>query len=254
MCTITKPIQTNGTAHEGQKREKEMKKLNVGLALLVVAVCAMLSLNPMKAYADSVTLTLDPNWGDYAQYSWFSNGTQYTEAVGPYTAILNGDGYNNVPVLVICYDMQASTYVGQTYSGTIQPVTGFSSSTSTAILEATFLGNELINDGGLNAPLATRGAISTAIWQIMNPSSTTQISSFPNNPAAQSYITDAIVAVGNGSWTAADANLYSTWMPDDIYIQRFDAPSPTPEPGSLILLGTGMIGLATFLYRRRRVA
>ena len=229
-----------------------MKKFNVGLALLFVAVCALLSLNPLKAYADPVTLTLDGNWGDYTEYSWINNGTTHTEPVGPYMAILNGGGYNNESVLVICYDMNASTYVGTTYTGTVEPVTAFIGSTSTEIMEATYLGNELLDDGGLNAPLATRGAISTAIWQIMNASSTTEVTPFPSDPAAQSYIADAVVAVGNGTWTVADANLYTTWMPDDIgSIQRFDAPAPTPEPGSLILLGTGMLGLAFFLYRRR---
>jgi hypothetical protein len=151
--------------------------------------------------------------------------------------------------------MNAATNIGTTYSGSVEPVTDFIGSTSTDIMEATYLGNELMNDGGLNAPLATKGAISTAIWQIMNASSTTGVTPFPSNPAAQPYIADAVVAVGNGTWTVADANLYTTWMPDDIAsIQRFDAPAPTPEPGSFILFGTGLLGLAAFWLRRRRVA
>jgi hypothetical protein len=223
---------------------------------LVTAVFALLTLGSQKAYADSVTLTLDGNWGDYTQYSWVSNGTTYSEPVGPYMAIMNGGGYNNQSVLVICYDMKAATNIGTSYTGSVEPVTDFiDPTTSTDIMEATYLGNELMNDGGLNAPLATKGAISTAIWQIMNASSTTGVTPFPDDPAAQPYIANAIVAVGNGSWTVADADLYTTWMPDDIgSIQRFDAPEPTPEPGSFVLFGTGLLGLAAFWIRRKRFA
>ncbi|HME56804.1 MAG TPA: PEP-CTERM sorting domain-containing protein [Terracidiphilus sp.] len=232
-----------------------MKKCNVGLILSVVALCALLSFSPGKVYADTVvTLTLDGNWGDYTAYSWTSGGNTYSNVAGPYVAYLNGGGYNNLAVLVMCYDMNSPTDIGTVYLGTVTPLT-VSNPNYQALMETTYLDNELIySDGGLSAPLATRGAISTAIWQIMYPSSTTNNTPFPDDPAAQTYITDAITAVGNGTWTLEDANQYPTWGPDITTIQRFGGFPPVPEPTSLILLGSGLLGIAGFTYRRRRHA
>ncbi len=94
-----------------------MKKLNVGLILPVVALCALLSFSPIKANADTVTLYV--NYQDLTAYNYtgfytdkpsdnnisFSNG-----AVGPYLATLNGDGYNNRVVEVMCYDYNIDVY------------------------------------------------------------------------------------------------------------------------------------------------
>lgn len=94
-----------------------------------------------------------------------------------------------------------------------------------------------------------------AIWEIMNPSSTTSLTPFPSDPAALPYELQASTAVADGTWTTADAALYPTWVPDDPSVQRFGVvlpdPPPVPEPTTLALAGFGLLGLGVFLRKRR---
>ena len=160
--------------------------------------------------------------------------------------------YFNQSVLVICYDMNADTYVGKAYTGTMEPISYFTGDEKTEIMEATYLVNELNNDGNLNAPLATRGALSLAIWEIMNPTSTTKSTPFPTDPAALTYESQAVAAVANNTWTAADTNQYPTWMPDNIASsQRFGVVTQTPEPATWVLTGIGLIGFGLVGVRSR---
>jgi len=238
------------------RRSKLPSRIWIQLAL--GTICLALS---TAAHADVVTLTLDGNWPSaYAFYTYTdtSGNTQASIPVSPYQATVNGGGYDNMAALMFCYDYNSPTYVGVTYPGTVVPVSDFSGATQTAMMEATYLLNDLDLTGGLDAPLATRGAISFAIWELMNPSSTTSLAVFPTDPAAVPYEKAAINAVANGIWTAADAAHFPTWVPDDSSIQRFggivlasDPPVSkpliqTPEPSSLIPLGFGILGLLVF--------
>ena len=121
----------------------------------------------------------------------------------------------------------------------------------TEIMESTYLVNELMEGGGLNASLANRGALAFAIWELMNPSSTTSISPFPSDPASQAYESQAALAVSSSTWTAADANLYPTWVPANPAYQRFAIISEAPEPPTMVLMVLGLLGFA-FVWSRSR--
>jgi hypothetical protein len=72
-----------------------------------------------------------------------------------------------------------------------------------------------------------------------------------DDPAAQPFIDQATAAVTSGAWTAEDAQAYPTGMPDDTSIQRFGIVyDTTPDPAGFLLLGSGVVAVAS-LWRRR---
>src|SRR5271157_318780 len=120
-------------------------KLALGTICLALSTIARADVGP-------VTLTLDPNfYTDYAFYT-YTDTSGHAEAsipVSPYQATVSGGGYDNMAALMFCYDYNSPTYVGQPYTGTVTPVSGFSGATQTAMMEATYLVNDLDLKGGL---------------------------------------------------------------------------------------------------------
>ena len=211
------------------------------------------------AHAGSISFTLDANFGapDYSFYSYTDTTGAPNDSipVGPYITSMTGDGLTNALVYTFCYDFNSPTNVGTAYTGSFAAAPVPTDPTYTATLESTYLINELNALGLINAPADTRGAIALAIWEIMNPSSTTTLAQFPSDPAAQPWEQAAALAVANGSWTAADSAVYPTWIPDDPSIQRFGVvfagQAPVPEPASLGLIGLGLLGIGLVGRRQR---
>ena len=210
-----------------------MKKINFGMSLLAVAVSASLLLSPVKVYANSVTLTLETAPTSYGG-----------EDVYPYNFSVNSST-STIPLM--CIDFYNHIDFGETWTATIGTIS------TTADEEAAWLFNDA------NIALKANNTLQAeddqwAAWKAINSAVT-----LPDGGSA-TQLADAVAAIAvepasfyknfviytpvAGSWPSSEGT-----SPQD-----FIGYAPTPEPTSLILLGTGMLGLAAFWYRRNRLA
>ncbi len=164
------------------------------------------------AAASTITFGLG---GDPNQYYTFTPdgapaGVTDTEPVGPYPGWL-GENTAADSNLLFCIAFLKTANWGGTYSATV-----IAPSTAQQ-LQAAYLAAELVSLGGQHATLAEKGAISMAIWQITDPTP----GDVPRDPAAQSYVNQALHAYSSGMLSAADFPDSAILVPTDPAIQEF---------------------------------
>ena len=205
---------------------------------LLVAAAAVLCFVP-SAFADTANMTLT-GAGSNAPYGVY---------VGPYTATING-----TPTQVICDDYSHDSYIGESWTANVSSFPSlsdvrFTSGNETQNYdEAAYLANILFD---VSSNKSEADALQYAIWYIFDP-------------------VDVQNAVGNRSFfsDATDVNGVAYWL-NDASAQTFTAgefsnilfytPASggnpqefivrTPEPGTVLLLGLGLVGV--FLFKRR---
>jgi hypothetical protein len=189
------------------------------------------------SYADTVSMT-------FTGTSGVSNGTDY---IYPYYFSING---SSASTNLMCVSFNNEIYTGESWTATTATIT--TSSTKIAQEDAYLF--SLIGGGTYS-----NNDIQEAAWYLgaSNPSAV------PTTPADPALLAAASAAVtqadlgglsnfDNGQFTlftpvAGSQNPYSDGVP-----QTFVGVAPTPEPGSLLLLASGLFGCAGFVYRRRR--
>jgi hypothetical protein len=212
-----------------------MKKLGVSTVLAVSALSFLGSFSPLKAHADTVTLTLE-NVGPGN-----NSGGVYTF---PYNFSIDG---SKSYVSLMCFIYYDEIYEGETWTATVVPV---NSSSPKDDLELAYLFSVASNS---STPPATVADAQWAAWELFDPGLTAPTQNGVSQAGVNTELTDA--ANANLSQFYSGYELYipaSGWPADDGTPQSFIGVAPAPEPSSLVLLGSGLLTAAGALYRRKR--
>jgi hypothetical protein len=221
------------------------KSVVAGLSLSLVFLVSRIS------FADTLTLT--------------GVGGQNTDGVYvyPYYFTATGTYGNQTLVAMSCLNFNRDVSTGESWDAnvigvsSITPSTEIDGESGLDILADAYLFNQY------SAAASNPQQISDlqfAIWSIMDPSDVSGESGFDSNAQALAAMALSVAPTLPSSAFATDAvYIPSGSYPNGGEPQEFmtDPPAPavvsvaTPEPASLVLIGTGLFSSAILLYRRR---
>lgn len=232
---------------------KRLQMVALGLGLSVAAFAAPVSITYQGGYGNPVTGTV-------------TNGD--VELYYPYVLIVNGakitvtcDAVNNLVIPGESWQATVNTFTDSTGSG----ITGGMFSTQAGALldyqKAAWLTTQY--DPLTQAPPnynqdEVNAAINYAIWDLFNGGNPQLLQDGANPATASSYWLAAAATAATNNFYGLDFSNFVIYTPNGVGTPEGTMPQEyigeVPEPGTLALFATGLLGLAWWFERRQRSA
>jgi hypothetical protein len=211
----------------------------------VIGEITLKKLSAVLAAFAAFAIVVSPSFADTLTLVKASDQVVDNAAVYPYSFSING---SNALTSLMCVDYNRHVTIGESWNVTIAPLALDNSTLSTAYRATAYIFSQL--------GTSSTSDVQFAAWDIFDDAEVNSLSGFDAN-AKQLVVAGQAAAQNSALIASGFFNNFNLYLPtsdttgwSDGKPQDFVGVAQTPEPSSIVLLGSGLAGLAGAIRRK----